>query len=72
MPRPPKTEPTVRLNLELSVSVRTRLERLRITTGGSATEVIRRALTVYDLLLTTNSVIILRDKDGNERILLIP
>ena len=51
MPRPPASQIKKRLNLELSQSVRERLERLRDETeADSLTEVIRRALAVYDLL----------------------
>lgn len=54
MPRPASTEAKVRLNLELPERVRERLERVRVMSeADSLTEVIRRALSVYDTLLTT-------------------
>lgn len=49
MPRPKRTKPTTRLTLDLSDEVRARLDRLKNQTGAdSLTEVIRRALAVYD------------------------
>lgn len=54
MPRPASKEARVRLNLDLPERVRERLERVReLSEADSLTEVIRRALTVYDTLLTT-------------------
>ena len=51
MPRIKKTEEIKRLNLELNVAVRQRLEELRLETkADSLTEVVRRALAVYDYL----------------------
>ena len=51
MPRLPSNRPKTRLNLEVSKSVRERMERLRDETeADSLTEVIRRALAVYELL----------------------
>jgi hypothetical protein len=75
MPRPANTEARVRLNLELPERVRERLERVRVMSeADSLTEVIRRALSVYDTLLTTaledGGQIILR-VDGKERELII-
>ncbi len=51
MPRLPSNRPKTRLNLEVSKSVRERMERLKDETeADSLTEVIRRALAVYELL----------------------
>ena len=75
MPRPASTEAKVRLNLELPERVRERLERVRVMSeADSLTEVIRRALSVYDTLLTTTieegGKVILQ-VDGKERELII-
>jgi len=75
MPRPANAEAKVRLNLELPERVRERLERVRVMSeADSLTEVIRRALSIYDTLLTTaiedGGKIILR-VDGKERELII-
>lgn len=51
MPRTPKTFATRRLSLEISEEARKNLEALRDKTqADSLTEVIRRALAVYDFL----------------------
>ena len=76
MPRPASKEAKVRLNLELPERVRERLERVReMSEADSLTEVIRRALTVYDALLTTTreegAKVMLRNADGTEKELLI-
>jgi ribbon-helix-helix CopG family protein len=45
----PAGEPRVRLNLDLTVSVRKQLEQLKDRTGAeSLSEVLRRALELYD------------------------
>lgn len=72
MPRPASTEPKVRLNLELPERVRERLERVReMSEADSLTEVIRRALTVYDTLLTTTvedgGKILIQTPDGETK-----
>lgn len=52
MPRPKRGE-KVRLNLDLPPPVRERLEELRTQTNAeSLAEVVRRALAVYDVLVT--------------------
>ncbi len=61
-----------RLNLELPERIRSRLEDLRtMSESDSLTEVIRRALALYDVVLTNTKrdgqKIFLRDKDGTER-----
>lgn len=74
MARPASTEPMSRLNLNIPVQVRKRLERVRSVSGAkSITEVIIRALSVYEALLRTNDKIVVRGTDGTEReLLLIP
>ncbi|KYF80443.1 hypothetical protein BE20_24815 [Sorangium cellulosum] len=76
MSRQASKEAKVRLNLELPERVRERLERVReLSEADSLTEVIRRALSVYDALLTTThdegGKVVLRSADGNERELLL-
>ena len=66
MPRPRSTEPRTRLNLEVLVSVRDRLERLgKMMEAESLTEVIRI------LLLLPKGELIHRMDDGTERTILI-
>lgn len=75
MPRPPSTEKRVRLNLELPVRVRDQLERLRkMSEADSLTEVIRRAVRIFELLLemrAAKATIIVRAKDGSEKEIII-
>lgn len=76
MPRPASNEARVRLNLEVPERVRTRLERVReMSEADSLTEVIRRALMVYDALLTTvheeGGKVLIRMPDGDEREVLL-
>jgi len=67
MPRPSSTESRVRLNLEVTVLVRERLDRLKeLTEADSSTEVIKRALIVYERLLTCEGRLIIRMPDGRE------
>lgn len=62
---------TVRLNLRIGKNVRARIEMLKDATGAeSLTEVLRRALALYDALLQERAkgyALILRDDDGSER-----
>src|SRR5262245_57595881 len=74
MPRPASKEAKVRLNLDLPERVRERLERLQVLSeADSLTEVIKRALSVYDALLTSTreegGKLILRKEDGSEEVL---
>lgn len=75
MPRIKRKEPRVRLNLELTENVVDRLERLReLSEADSRTEVIRRALSVYDLLLEQSNqgaTLILRYEDQSEKEVLL-
>ncbi len=74
MPRPASKEAKVRLNLDLPERVRDRLERLQdLSEADSLTEVIKRALSVYDALLTATreegGKLVLRKEDGSEEVL---
>jgi len=74
MPRIPLDETKVRLDLNVTQRLRNRLLRLRAETeADSLTEVIRRAVAVYEVLVAAryNGRIILRAKDGTERELLV-
>lgn len=62
-----------RLNLTFSGSSLETLERVRTRLdAASDSEVVRRAVRLYDILLvhSESSVVILRDKDGKEKQLL--
>jgi hypothetical protein len=67
----------VRLNLEISQQVRDRIDRIRVLTeADTTTEVIRRALSVYEALLgatglTMRGRLVLKMEDGTERDLLL-
>ena len=66
----------IRLNLAIPISVRDRLERLQaLSEAESLTEVIRRALAVYDFLLSHSkaqqSEVFVRFEDGKEEKLTI-
>ncbi|HVW24137.1 MAG TPA: hypothetical protein VHC69_02135 [Polyangiaceae bacterium] len=55
--------------MELTERVRDRLERLRQQTeADSLTEVIRRALTLYDMVVNdSNGRVVIRSKEGVEQ-----
>ena len=76
MPRPKRTAPSTRLNLEMHAEVRTRLEWIKDEIhADSLAEVIRKAVAVYDALLTATregGTVIVRTDDGVERQVLIP
>ena len=70
------SEDRKRLHLEVPAAVRDRVERLCASTGADGiTDVIRRALAVYDAVVTAQNTngckIIVREADGTERELLI-
>lgn len=68
MPRPSRTEPRVRLNLEIPIRIRERIDRIRgVTEADSSTEVIRRAVFVYEKLLTLKGQVVIRLPDGSEQ-----
>ena len=64
----------IRLNLELTPAVSDRLDYLTEASGAhSRTEVIRRALSLYDILISrasTEKTLLLRYPDGKEEVLL--
>ena len=64
-----------RLTLEVSASVRARMNRLRDRSDAtSITEVLRRALATYEVLLDTNDAghdIIVRSPEGDSRLVLL-
>ena len=66
----PTTNERIRLNLAITPTVHDRLQRLREISGSeTATEVVRRAMAVYDLVLThvaEGGEVILRHPDGRE------
>lgn len=61
----------VRLNLEVPERVRARIEALQsMTESDSMTEVIRRALALYDVVVEARSngqTLLIRDADGTTR-----
>ena len=76
MSRPPRNRETVRrLNLEMSAAVRDALERLRDRIhADSLSEVIRRSLSVYDLLAAEQAKggeLFFRYRDGKEKALVL-
>ena len=66
----------VRITLEVSVSVRARLESVQARMEApSMTEVIRRAVAVYSAVLDAQDAglpVVARDADGRETELLLP
>lgn len=77
MPRPASIQKRSRLTLELDVPVRERLETLRaLTHAANVTEVIRRALALYDTIVALGEDrevrLVVKDKDGNVESLLLP
>jgi hypothetical protein len=67
---PVERERRVRLNLEFTVRVRARLERLAATIATTLTDVIVRALDVYEAILTTQAKggeVVVTYPDGTER-----
>ncbi|MGF6534308.1 hypothetical protein P3T20_005112 [Paraburkholderia sp. GAS206C] len=69
--RAARKQPKVRLNLDMSVEVKEQIEALRDRMhADSMSEVIRRALAIYDFLLTQQadgSITVIRSKDGSEK-----
>ena len=75
MPRQPRKIPGVRLNLYLPSTAKDRLERLEeATDAGSMADVIRRALTLYEVVIeATDSgekIVIIGD-DGEKRLIVL-
>ena len=75
MARPPKVNPTSRLNLEMPEETRRKLENLRKETNAdSLAEVIRKALAVYDFLWherAGGSRLMMRSEDGEKELVLL-
>lgn len=75
MPRPKQDQEKRKLTLELSLPVRERLTSLQQRSeADSLTEVIRRSLAIYDLLLAAREngdEIIIRSRDGEKRLALV-
>lgn len=66
MPRV-STGPKVRLNLDVSVAFRERLERVRVAAeADTMTEVLRRALIAYEALLENKDRIFFIKEDGTK------
>ena len=61
---------TVRMNLEMSQQVRKKLEHISDTTDESLSQVVRRSVAIYEMLLNEKSsggVILIRASDGTEK-----
>ena len=75
MPRPKQEQEKRKLTLELSLPVRERLTSLQQRSeADSLTEVIRRSLALYDLLLAAREngeEIIIRSRDGEKKLALV-
>ena len=69
--RPARKQPKVRLNLDMPVEVKEQIEALRDRMRAeSMSEVIRRALAVYDYLQSEQadgSHLVIRTRDGVEK-----
>ena len=76
MPRVTSKRAKTRLNLEVTHTVRERPNRLLdLSESETLTEVIRRSLAVDEVLLqqkADGAETIVRTKDGQERVLLVP
>ena len=65
---------SVRVNLEMSSKCRETLEELSELTDASYSEVLRRALAVYDLLVRESQAgakIVLKTKEGEREVILV-
>jgi hypothetical protein len=70
-------EPRWRIHLELPEPFRGKVTQLRsLTEADTVTEVVRRALELYDVLMTATKErkmrLILRDENGTEHEILLP
>ncbi len=68
--------PKRRLGLDLSEKVRVKLDELKVRCDAdSLSEVVRRALAVFDALLdaqqTEGALVVVRSRDGSERVLVL-
>lgn len=68
--RPARKQPKIRLNLDMTVEVKEQIEALRDRMhADSMSEVVRRALALYDFMLTqqeAGAATIVRSSDGAE------
>jgi hypothetical protein len=75
MPRSIRDNPKIRLNLDFSEVVKAQIEDIRDRTdAASMSEVLRRALSLYDAVLAAQgqgSAVIIRDAEGVERHILL-
>lgn len=75
MARPKRPTPVRRLNLEIPEAQNQRLETLKEKTEAtSLTQVIQKALAVYDLVMAEKlkgSTVIIRDAEGRDRELIL-
>jgi len=75
MSRAARKEPWTRMNLDMPVKAKSKLEDLRdLTHADSMSEVIRKALAVYDFLWhekAKGASTFIRSRDGNERELVL-
>ena len=75
MARVPNNLKGGRLNLEMGKDIRDRMERLRDETGSrSLTDVVSRALAVYDYLWKqkrTGGKVLIQDSDGTRELVLL-
>lgn len=74
MPRTKRKNPTCRMNLEMSLAVRERLDKLGQEADCSLAEVIRRSLAVYDLLhgeIKKGSTLVIRGPDGEKELVIL-
>jgi len=69
--RPEKKLPKVRLNLDMPAEVKEKIEALRDANGiESLSEVVRRALAVYELVMSqqaAGTAIVFKPKEGPEQ-----
>lgn len=76
MPKRASKDKMTRLNLALSEPVKQRIESIRDETGAeSVTEVIRRAVAVYDLLITETAAggkVVIKKRGKEKEVLLVP
>jgi hypothetical protein len=75
MPRLAKKAKVKRLNLELKIDVRNRMEELRdLTDADTLVEVVRRALAVYDYVWTQKKEgarILVEDSEGTRELVIL-
>lgn len=73
MPRPNSAQPKARMTMAFTRAVRDRIYRLQhLTEAESATEVIRRALAIYESIAGLEGELYVKRGESLVRILLIP